>query len=902
MWLETNFDESRHDESKALSRDDAKVISIYQNSVKRVGNNYSISLPFKCDYVIMPNNFNAAKRQILNLSQSLVKSPKKLNAYVKFMQQLFIEEHAVILTDEEVIGEVGKIWYLNHHLVHSSGKDRVVFNCSGEFQNISLNSMLFKGPTLENTLLGVFLRFRIFKFALVGDIKKMYYQCFVNQPFQNFMRFLWFLDDSPTGKIIHCKMARLAYGLICSQSGAQFCLQQTVANTEVEISKFTRDLASSSFYVDDFLTSVSSTYELFTVYDEIRKLMHSGGFHLTKFFTNFQELRAKFLPEDCAPSFVQLNFDKRSDVVHKALGMQWNSGTDCISFSICLEKNACTRRGILSTFSQIFDPIGVIEPLLIVPKLLIRTLCKLKLTWDDAIPVEHERTWFRWLECIENLNSLFVDRCLVPSSAFDRIEIHSFSDASSEAYSAVVYLRVLYGTEVKVSFVIGKSKIAPLKQALTIPNLELIAACLSVRLTQKVISELRLKVDRCFYWVDAVCVLHLIQNRSKRFKIFVANRLSLIHHYTQVEDWHYCPTDLNVADLGSRPLFSSEIESLKPWFRGPEFLRFIKDDWPSIDCYDRSQSDVVLSSFLQKMENRTATANLNDLIERYSSFNKLLRAVAYLAKFKSFLLDKLSNVQRTLTTVGFDIARNDLCRFVQLTSFPFLFGYLSGKSVSREHRNTLYSLKKLDPFVDNDGLIRVGGRLQRSSFDFNVKHPILLPKRHPFVKLIVFHYHEFSHHSGYTFVLAQIRQFFWIANGQSSVRFYLKDCFYCSLRRAKAGQQIMSPLPFERAAVGGCFSVVGIDFFGPEWVLIGYGQSSSRRKVKRYGCIFSCFSTRAVHLEVCHSLSTDSFLCALLRFIYCRGHSTKQIWSDNGSNFIGADNEISKSLFLFFFY
>ena len=293
LWLETNFDESRHDESKALSRDDAKVISIYQNSVKRVGNNYSISLPFKCDNVIMPNNFNAAKREILNLSQSLVKSPKKLNAYVKFMQQLFKEKHAVILTDEEVIGKVGKFWYLNYHLVHSSGKDSVVFNCSGEFQNISLDSMLFKGPTLENTLLGVLLRFRIFKNALVRDIKKMYYQCFVNEPFQNFMRILWFLDDSSTSKIIHCKMTRLAYGLICSQSGAQFCLRQTVANTEVEISKFTRNLASSSFYVDDFLTSVSSTHELFTVCDEIWKLMHSGGFHLTKFFYQFSRASCK---------------------------------------------------------------------------------------------------------------------------------------------------------------------------------------------------------------------------------------------------------------------------------------------------------------------------------------------------------------------------------------------------------------------------------------------------------------------------------------------------------------------------------------------------------------------------------------------------------------------------------
>ena len=138
--------------------------------------------------------------------------------------------------------------------------------------------------------------------------------------------------------------------------------------------------------------------------------------------------------------------------------------------------------------------------------MLIRTLCKLKSAWDDAIPVKHERTWFRWLSALRILILCLLIDALVPSSAFDGIEIHSFSDASSEAYSAVVFLRVLYGTEVKVSFVIGRSKIAPLKQALTIPNLELIAACLSDCLTQKVISELRLKVDRCFYWVDAVCV------------------------------------------------------------------------------------------------------------------------------------------------------------------------------------------------------------------------------------------------------------------------------------------------------------------------------------------------------------------------------------------------------------
>ena len=160
--------------------------------------------------------------------------------------------------------------------------------------------------------------------------------------------------------------------------------------------------------------------------------------------------------------------------------------------------------------------------------------------------------------------------------------------------------------------------------------------------------------------------------------------------------------------------------------------------------------------------------------------------------------------------------------------------HLNGKPVSREHKNELNSLKKLTPSVHNNGVIRVGGRIQKSAFDFDVKHPILLPKRHHLVKLIAVHYHEISRHSGYNYVLAQIRQLYWIVNGQSTVRHYLRDFFYCSLRRAKAGQQIMSPLPFERTSIGDrAYTVVGVDFFGPEFVSVLFGQSTGRKKVKR---------------------------------------------------------------------
>ena len=151
--------------------------------------------------------------------------------------------------------------------------------------------------------------------------------------------------------------------------------------------------------------------------------------------------------------------------------------------------------------------------------------------------------------------------------------------------------------------------------------------------------------------------------------------------------------------------------------------------------------------------------------------------------------------------MAFNVAQLDLCRFVQYSSFSFLIDYLNVEPVSKEHRHELKSLKKLSPFEDDDGLIKVGGRLQRSSFEFDVRHPILLPKRNHLVKLIIRHYRKLSRHSGCNYVLSQIRQTFWIVNGQSAVRYYLQECLFYSLRHAKSGQQSMDPLALQRTLV-----------------------------------------------------------------------------------------------------
>ena len=189
-----------------------------------------------------------------------------------------------------------------------------------------------------------------------------------------------------------------------------------------------------------------------------------------------------------------------------------------------------------------------------------------------------------------------------------------------------------------------------------------------------------------------------------------------------------------------------------------------------------------------------------------------------------------------------------------------------------------------------NGVLRVGGRLSLVSTAFEAKHQIILPKKDRVTNLVVEHYHQISGHSGREYVISLAREKFWIVNASSVVRKVLSKCFSCRRRQGPFCEQKMADLPVDRVTPGQPpFTSVGIDCFGPLQVRRG------RSLVKRYGVIFTCLSIRAVHIEVAHSLETDSFLMALRRFIARRGQ-VKEIRSDNGTNFTGRERELRKSI------
>ena len=193
--------------------------------------------------------------------------------------------------------------------------------------------------------------------------------------------------------------------------------------------------------------------------------------------------------------------------------------------------------------------------------------------------------------------------------------------------------------------------------------------------------------------------------------------------------------------------------------------------------------------------------------------------------------------------------------------------------------------------MDENQILRVGGRLKKSGLQGPIKHPIILPKKEVIVEKLIAHHHKEIAHLGRTSTLNEVRSNgYWVINGGSQVRKIVEKCRRCKELRGQPETQKMADLPEERVMCSEPpFTVCGSDMFGPFIVKEG------RKEMKRYGVVFTCYSCRGIHLETTTSLDTDSFILALRRFLSRRG-PVRSIRSDNGGNYVGVEKEMKKAL------
>ena len=756
------------------------------------------------------------------------------------------------------------VWYLPHHPVFHARKPekvRVVFDCAAKYLGTSLNDQLLQGPDLNNNLIGVLMRFREENVAVVSDIESMFHQVRVDPSDCDALRFLWWQNGDLTSPPDEYKMVVHVFGATSSPSCTSFCLRKTVEDNESEFSAEIVNTVRRNFYVDDCLKSVRTTQDARKLVCELTDLLSRGGFRLTKWTSNDRQVLANIPESERAKSVINLDLDELP--VERTLGVQWNVENDEFGFKVVAMKKPTTRCGILPVASSVYDPLGFLAPFTLSAKLMLQELCKKKIGWDEEIVGEELSRWEHWLADLPRLSEINVKRCYKPASfeEVNQVQLHHFSDASQYAYGAASHWRLVDADgNVHCSLVIGKSRLAPLK-AITIPRLELSAAVVSVKLDSMIWRELDLPIGESVFWSDATSVIQMIQNQTKRFQTFVENRLSVIHDGSSPGQWRYVDSKSNPADDVSRASTAEQLIQNERWLNGPAFLWSSEDKWPSrITVAELSDEHPEVKQEAQTFMTSRRNA-LSPLIEHYSSWDRLKRGVAWLLRYKCFLLSKLNAAKADCRPhiVGEELSVEEIVRaereiIASVQQETFRDHFTQG-SKSRS------PLHKLCP-VTIDGVLCVGGRLRNAPITEDAEHPILLPKKHHVTDLIVRKYHEELAHAGREHVLASVRLKFWIIKGRVAVRRVLRDCFKCRRRNAPTGEQRLANLPLERLTPDRPpFTFVGVDYFGP--ILV----KQKRSHVKRYGCFFTCLASRAVHIEIAHSLDTDSFIDALRRFI-----------------------------------
>ena len=382
-----------------------------------------------------------------------------------------------------------------------------------------------------------------------------------------------------------------------------------------------------NFYVDDFLMSLPDEKTAVAFISAINCLLAEGGFRLHKWMSKSRKVIRSINPTERAGSVKEITGDSELPS-NRALGMNWNVESDLFIFDVDVTQKettkGITRRHMLSTAASLFDPLGFLAHILRIPKLVMQQLCRMKLDWDDAAPDDLKKQWLDWIDEMPLLKDQQIRRCLKPPQASGTFttELHYFSDASESAYGAVCYVKLSFedGTN-QVSFLIGKSRLAPIK-LITIPRLELSAAVLSFRLHEIVLRELEYSVSRVFFWSDSMTVLQYIRNTTSRFKTFVANRLAIIQELTSVNDWRHIEGKLNPADLASRGFMPSEQEQLNAWLEGPMFLK--SSEYPEETASQQSTDDdteaLTLSTVLEE-------PLLDTIVARFSNLDKLKRVL-----------------------------------------------------------------------------------------------------------------------------------------------------------------------------------------------------------------------------------------------------------------------------------
>ena len=852
---------------------------------------YTVRLPRKRNIENLQSNFSGSLRRLDSLATKFQKVENKE----------FTEKYKAIINDQLSEGIIEKVYlseeerkslqrdvskpvlqfYIPHHGVVGK-KLRVVMDASAHAYRgaLSLNECLFAGPSLVNLLAEVLFCFRLHEIVLLADIKAAFLQIGVHTDDRDLLRFLWYNEK---GELEVFRFTRVPFG-----TGPSPFLLNATLKYHLEKSVDDQSLLSlllQSLYVDDILTGGPNVQFVLELQTQLKAILGEAAMTLHGWDSNSVEVRSS------------LEVTSENDT-KKVLGVFWNRVHDELHLNLekllINRKKVLSKRDLLSSTAQFFDPHGWLNPVVLIPKLLFQSVCGKKLSWDDPLPDEASSKWSNFRSQLHFLEKVRVHRHILLSNA-DRIELHGFSDASQSAYAACVYVKSSRGNETICRLAMSKSRVAP-KKSLSIPRLELMGALLLARLMAMVIAFLKhVKIDAVIYYTDSMNVLYWIRTEHKMWAVFVACRIREINALSKFEDWKYVRTDMNPADLGTRGLMPSEIVGNDLWWYGPKFLVEGRTE-PEIDsihpptaCLQERRKSVHVIVPL--------SLGVGSII-KYQDFSRLHRLFSHTVVvlkaahcFISMVKHRRDPVPLSLPELHSKARTLWICS-IQLEFYHEEVQFLKHNPTKIPNGMKVPSslVKQLDLFLDHQGIMRSRTRLQDAMISDHVKFPILLPRDCHFTSLLVLEAHLRLHHAGVRQVMSSVRGFYYVPQCRRVISKVVRSCVSC--RRQDAGFYPVPdppPLPDFRVAKVDVFEHVGVDHCGPLYTKEG------KVLKKQYVLIITCAVARAVHLELVSDMSVKCFMLGFRKFVSRRGLPSF-IMSDNSLTFQCANRELTAIL------
>jgi hypothetical protein len=840
---------------------------------------YAVRLPWIPTLERLPTNRAIAKKRLDNLYRTSLAIPGRLEAIDEYFREQ-IKLGILEEVDERSTASGSRIHYLpNMPVLRPDSRThplRMVMDAAAHYTNEPcLNDLLYPGPLLLPNLAGNLLRFRSSKYALIADIERAFLQVALQPCDRDVTRTLWVkdLNRPPTeDNVWVLRHTTVLFGMNCSP----FLLAATIIyhaeNSELLPEDLKRELLTNT-YVDNVMCAADSEEQILNKYRKLKKFFGSMKMNLRCFSSN-----ASWAVQQMDES------DKESEKIVKMLGLQWDTIADTIRISPSqLSENATTKAEVSAALGMSFDPLGLMVPILIQAKFFLQEMWEKELDWYREMPVEMQTKWDQIWKQIEN-NCIIIPRHAASVNPVEPSELLVYTDSSEAAMGCCVYL-VQKGRK---DLLMGKSKLLSKKIVYTIPKAELSALTMACLLANFVYEQLKgsIKMARVIVYGDNQAVLAWLREPPPyKDGVFVRNRLreisavvaSLSAENIKVR-FGYVPTTENIADCCTRGNFKT-VWSQEVWIKGPQLIDNENSDRKLIELKD-CEGEEGEPDYVQVNAVTQEDSSLLDL-SNFSSLDKAIATVATVMRFfKRVVVKWPVGKQKAF------LKKHPSFRTAPASKILSIAEWQEAKRrlliAHQKEQATRVEIGKIrqDKRVEKqaDGIYRVISRMHESNLPNQTKDATIIHSHSRLSELIAWQTH--SHfHKPIDQTIADIRDEYYIKTVKQLAAGVVRKCVRCKRYNGLPYRYpAMTDLPARRVKEGRPFGHIGLDYFGPLYAKV------NGEKQKWYGCVFTCTTTRLVHLEVAPDLSTFSFLNCLKRFVARRGLPST-ITSDNAPNF-----------------